>query len=195
MCSDSLPYVLFLFICMLLLLFACLFCCLFGFQIFPGKPFFIVLAVWGWSWKLAQKFLLWWFDIYLLLTARMIHYRFFALQEGADPAQRNNSKLKEKRTKEGNKWRVTISKTRPTLCAVLSRWHIGAWVTRPVGCPPPTPPAGVVCIPGWNRSCPSSGPKVCILSGCGPLPVQEWDTQHGCRAAGTALGHARLWLI
>lgn len=40
--------------------FCCLFICLvvwlvFGF-FFPVKPFFIVLAMWGWSWKLAQKF-------------------------------------------------------------------------------------------------------------------------------------------
>lgn len=40
----------------------CLFVCfvvwLVLFIFFSGKPSFIVLAVWGWSWKSAQKFLL-----------------------------------------------------------------------------------------------------------------------------------------
>lgn len=114
-------------------------------------------------------------SIYWLLTASVVCYRFSAVQEGAAPALRNKSKLKEKWIKEriemkGNKF------FKKQLCSQqVGADHKTLMYGWPITCPPnPSwPAAGVACIPRWKRSYPSSDLEVSIHLGHDSSSSQE----------------------
>lgn len=183
----SLPCVLFCLFAWFCCCLFCLFCCLVGFRVFSWQTFLYSASCVEVELEISpEDFVMMTWYIFAANSTHGILRAFYSVRRGR-PSQRSNSKLKEKWTKERNKWRAAIKNQTNSVCCSqqVAHWCTSDLIRRLC----PSTPAGQL------RGCETGAIHPLTSKAASSLAVALACPRVGCTAWLHSPGSCEVWLL